>query len=137
MRLLIISGKGYKMNKKKIIILVTVIVAVFTALVFGYKFLDSVSYTEEKIKEIKNSEEVIVLREYEGLMGDGVRVYYKRPFGRKIFLGRVSCDDGVKFSYSCHVYNDCVTISYKYRHNDYRERTFEYPEKKWYEKIFD
>lgn len=122
------------MNKKKIIILITVIVVVFTCLVCVHNYLDSTSYTKEKIVEIKDSEDVIVLREFETLFSEGVRVYYKRPFGRKIKLGSVS-GDSQTFSYSYIVYDDRIKVFYRsneYRHED---QTFEYP-KKWYERIF-
>ena len=122
------------MNKKKIIILITVIVVVFTCLVCVHNYLDSTSYTYEKIVEIKDSKDVIVLRKFETLFSEGVRVYYKRPFGRKIKLGSVS-GDSQTFSYSYIVYDDRINVFYRsneYRHED---QTFEYP-KKWYEKIF-
>ena len=125
------------MNKKKIIILViivTIIVTIFTCLVCVHNYLDLTSYTKEKIVEIKDSDDVIVLREFETLFSEGVRVYYKSPFGRKVQLGGVS-GDAQTFSYSYIVYDDHIKVFY--RSNEYRhdEQNFEYP-KKWYEKIF-
>lgn len=136
------------MNKKIIWISLTAVIVCACLFAF-FRFADNYFYElnesiddlyynddYDRIVKVPNTDDVLIVRVYEGLFANRITVYYKRPNSRKILLGSVSTDEGLEPQYSCFAHDNTATIHYKYRHNDFREKTFEYPEEKWYEKIF-